>query len=182
MGLQVTSAVSQEIWFRVSCNCFRSKKFGIVFSLLADLKASIVNQDIFVLTLNRNADQGCSWIWKYNHRHHHYGLFVHGSDNIIHEFSSSSNWYFPPVFLSPEEKQQITTTKLERCSSRQKLLQSNLNEKGRSIKERLIPVQSWTQNCCQGFLSGQPKSPRHQDSRHGAQERSVSSGQITNRT
>ena len=49
----------------------------------------------------------------------------------------------------------------------------------RSIKERLIPVQSCTQNCCQGFLSGQPL--RHQDSRRGAQERSVSSDQIANR-
>ena len=47
MGLQVASAVSHEVWFRISCNCFRLKKFGIVFSLLADFKAFIVNQDIF---------------------------------------------------------------------------------------------------------------------------------------
>ena len=106
------------------------KSLELYFLYWLILKLSLWIKIFFVLTLNRNTGQGCSWIWKYNHRHHHQSLFVHGSDNIIHEFSSSSNWYFPPVFLSPEEKQQITTTKLERCSSRQKLLQSNLNEKG----------------------------------------------------
>ena len=106
------------------------KSLELYFLYWLILKLSLWIKIFFVLTLNRNTDQGCSWIWKYNHRHHHQSLFVHGSDNMIHEFSSSSNWYFPPVFLSPEEKQQITTTKLERCSSRQKLLQSNLNEKG----------------------------------------------------